>query len=132
MTGTIIGSPSAQADDHYLIRIRTEMEAALPGQFVSLRVGSTLDPFLRRPFSIFDFNDGIFDIIFQVVGKGTGILSHYTEKEIDILAPLGKGFSLIQNGKALLIGGGAGNAPLYYLSRILKEKGNSVTQIYGS
>ena len=132
MNGTLVAPPEKQAEGHYLIRIRTDIVNASPGQFISLRIGPTLDPFLRRPFSIFDFNDGIFDIIFQVVGKGTEILSRYTDKTIEILAPLGKGFSLIENGRALLIGGGAGNAPMYFLSRLLKEKGNSVTQIYGS
>jgi len=132
MKGTIISAPEFQADDHYLIRIKTDVETAAPGQFVTMKIGSTLDPFLRRPFSIFDFNDGIFDVIFQVVGKGTKILSNYKDAEIDILGSLGKGFTLKENSRVLLIGGGAGNAPLYYLTKKLKEKNCDVTQIYGS
>ena len=132
MKGTLLCPPELQADGHYLIRIQTEEKNAHPGQFVSIRIGETLDPFLRRPFSIFDFSDGIFDVIFQVVGKGTDLLSRYTGTDIEILGPLGNGFTIPENNKTLLIGGGAGNAPLYYLSRRLKEKGNAVTQVYGS
>ena len=132
MKGTLLCPPELQADGHYHIRIKTGEQTAHPGQFVSLRIGETLDPFLRRPFSIFDFSDGVFDVIFQVVGKGTGLLSRYTGTEIEILGPLGKGFTLLENRKVLLVGGGAGNAPLYYLSRKLKENGNAVTQVYGS
>ena len=132
MKGTLLCPPELQADGHYLIRIKTEEQSAIPGQFVSLRIGETLDPFIRRPFSIFDFSDGVFDVIFQVVGKGTDLLSRYTGSDLDILGPLGKGFTILQNSKVLLIGGGAGNAPLYYLSKKLKENGNSITQVYGS
>lgn len=132
MTGILVSPPEQQAEGHYLIRIRTDQHAAQPGQFVSLRPGSTLDPFLRRPFSIFDFSDGVFDIIFQVVGKGTELLSRYTAREIDILGPLGNGFTLVENSRVLLVGGGAGNAPLYYLAKELKAHNNAVTQVYGS
>ena len=132
MKGTLLSPPELQADGHYLIRIKTDQKEALPGQFVSVRIGETLDPFLRRPFSIFDFSDGVFDVIFQVVGRGTDLLSRYTGTDIEILGPLGKGFTLVEKKKVLLVGGGAGNAPLYYLSKKLKEKGCEVTQVYGS
>jgi dihydroorotate dehydrogenase electron transfer subunit len=133
MKGRIVSPVEAQSEGHYLIRIRTESEAANPGQFVSLRpVCAETDPFLRRPFSIFDFRDGVYEIIFQVVGKATSILADYRHDEIDIIAPLGNGFTIAKNKKVLLVGGGAGNAPLYFLSRILRENGCDVTQVYGS
>jgi dihydroorotate dehydrogenase electron transfer subunit len=133
MKGYVVSPVEAQSEGHYLIRIQTGVENAHPGQFVSLRpVTAETDPFLRRPFSIFDFNDGVFDLIFQVVGKGTSILADYKHNEIDIIAPLGSGFTIVKNKKVLLVGGGAGNAPLYYLSRVLRESGCTVTQIYGS
>jgi len=121
-----------QSEGHYLISIKTDYSQIFPGQFVSLRVHDKYDPFLRRPFSIFDFNNGVIDVLFQEIGRGTSMLSHYKEPLIDIIAPLGKGFTLVDNKKVLMIGGGAGNAPLYFLSRILKERGCAVTQIYGS
>jgi len=130
---TILASPvTAQAEGHYLLRLRTDIAVADPGQFATIRIGRGTDPLLRRPFSIFDFHDGVLEIIFQVVGKGTSLLSEYKDSELDILAPLGKGFSLVESKRVLLVGGGAGNAPLHYLSRILKMQGCQVTQVYGS
>jgi dihydroorotate dehydrogenase electron transfer subunit len=128
-----LASPvTAQSEGHFLIKLQTGITCADPGQFAAIRTGSNTDPLLRRPFSIFDFHDGILEIIFQVVGRGTAILSEFSGSEIDILAPLGRGFSLAENKKVLLVGGGAGNAPLHYLSRVLKQKGCNVTQVYGS
>jgi dihydroorotate dehydrogenase electron transfer subunit len=132
MKGSLVRPVEEQADKHFLISIKTGSEQVLPGQFVSLRINDSCDPFLRRPFSIFDFSDGVIDVLFQEVGKGTSMLARYNEPFIDIIAPLGNGFTLVDNKKVLLIGGGAGNAPLYYLSRQLKEHGCTVTQIYGS
>jgi dihydroorotate dehydrogenase electron transfer subunit len=132
MRGTLVRPVEEQSDGHYLISIKTDGTQVLPGQFVSLRINDKYDPFLRRPFSVFDFSDGVIDVLFQEVGKGTSMLARYKESFIDIIAPLGKGFTLVENKKVLLIGGGAGNAPLYYLSRLLKERGCTVTQIYGS
>ncbi|HEY1406873.1 MAG TPA: hypothetical protein VF857_09705, partial [Spirochaetota bacterium] len=132
MRGKIIHPIISQSEGHYLLRVTTDVQEAKPGQFVTLRLGKNTDPFLRRPFSIFDFSNGTFEIIFQVVGKGTEMLSGYKDENIDILGPLGNGFTLMNGGKVLLVGGGAGNAPLHYLSRSLKARGCSVTQVYGS
>jgi len=132
MTGKIIHPISSQSEGHYLLRVMTDVKEALPGQFISVKIGNTNDPFLRRPFSIFDFSNGTFEVIFQVVGKGTALLSEYNGSEIDILGPLGNGFTILDNAKVLLIGGGAGNAPLHFLSKTLKKHNCEVTQIYGS
>ena len=132
MKALLVSPVTAQSEGHYLLKLRTGIESVVPGQFATIRIGSGTDPLLRRPFSIFDFNDGILEIIFQLVGKGTTLLSEYNNSGIDILAPLGRGFTLTQNKRVLLVGGGAGNAPLHYLSRILKTQGCQVTQVYGS
>jgi dihydroorotate dehydrogenase electron transfer subunit len=132
MTGKVIQPVTAKSDGHFLMRIETDPINPLPGQFVTLKINQTTDPLLRRPFSIFDYENGVLEIIFQVVGKGTEILSEYTGDTIDILGPLGRGFTLAEKSNVLLIGGGAGNAPLHYLARILGQKGCSITQIHGS
>ena len=53
------------------------VDVAKPGQFIEIRVTDVLDPFLRRPISIYnmDKENGILEIIFRVQGKGTEILS---------------------------------------------------------
>lgn len=69
-------------------------DIAKPGQFVEIRITDTLDPFLRRPISIYnmDKENGILEIIFRIQGKGTEILANKKQDElIDIIGPLGYG-----------------------------------------
>jgi dihydroorotate dehydrogenase electron transfer subunit len=96
-----------------------------PGQFVMVRVESHLDPLLRRPFSICGVRDNnLFYILYRVVGRGTAILSQKREGEnLSILGPLGKGFDLKKTeGKAVLVSGGIGIAPLIFLAQVMKGR----------
>ncbi len=111
--------------EFYHLKINTPQIAlnAKPGQFVHIRCNDILFPFLRRPMSIFNVNKKNIEIIFQVKGAGTQILSQKKfEEELDILGPLGNGFTLTQQPYILLIGGGMGMVPLYYLAKELKRK----------
>lgn len=119
--------------DHYLMKIKTGDILSSPGQFINIKINNSTDPLLRRPFSIHNHENNTLEIIFKVVGKGTDILrSREKNDKIDIIAPLGNGFTLENNKKSLLIGGGVGNAPLYYLAKKLKEKKNTVHFLYGA
>jgi len=100
--------------------------AAQPGQFITVRCG---DFVLRRPFSIHqvgssnviasEAKQSQFAILFRVAGKGTLWLSQRQEDErIDILGPLGKGFTVAPESKnLLLVAGGLGIAPLVCLAQ---------------
>lgn len=106
---------------------------AEPGQFIYIAIPNLI---LRRPISIADVDrdKNQLTIIFKIVGKGTAQLSSLTPGRIlDCLGPNGNGFPLDSNkGKrALLIGGGIGVPPLYYLGKQLKENGFEVTSIIG-
>lgn len=107
---------------------------ARPGQFVHLRCGSGVDPLLRRPLSINDVQqqEGLITFWYQVVGKGTALLSKVKKGEfLDIIGPLGHGFETALNGKKLgLIGGGMGIAPLIFLGRELAKQ-NQVEGFFG-
>jgi dihydroorotate dehydrogenase electron transfer subunit len=109
-----------------------ELLAARAGQFIMIKVRNAIDPLLRRPFGIFDlgvippdFSGGseqpFLEILYRVVGPGTATLSvlHHGD-HLDILAPLGRGFDAGErsDGK-ILVGGGVGLAPLYYLAKNL-------------
>ena len=89
-------------------------QSTLPGQFVNMRVGPGYVPLLRRPFSVYHVESEFVDIIFNIVGRGTEILS--TKKHgdvVDVLGPLGHAFvSDTGFDTALLVGGGLGVAPL--------------------
>ena len=97
-----------------------------PGRFVMARAAGypiTLDPFLARPFSFYDFEDGVASILFEVRGRGTALLDRATET-IEVTAPLGRGFEIdARGGRAALLGGGIGVAPLKILGRELAARG---------
>ncbi|MCX5693638.1 MAG: dihydroorotate dehydrogenase electron transfer subunit [Candidatus Omnitrophica bacterium] len=99
---------------------------AQPGQFVNIRVVDTLDPLLRRPISIHGVSGSKVKIIYEIIGKGTQILSARKPGEfLDILGPLGNGFDYLRLAKTaqrknILIAGGMGVAPLVFLAEKLK------------
>lgn len=99
-------------------------EAAVPGQFVMIQTASGHDPLLRRPFSIHQTrNDGTFQIVFKIIGRGTSLLAHCREgEELSVLGPLGQGYRLQPDVPAILVGGGMGIAPLLFLARRLMEQ----------
>lgn len=86
---------------------------AAPGQFLNIRCGEKV---LRRPISICEIIDShkAVRIVFDVRGEGTAWLADRREGEcLDVLGPLGHGFSSFENyKKPLLIGGGMGVPPL--------------------
>ncbi len=108
---------------------------AAPGQFMHIRIRESLDPFLRRPFSIACTSpeEGTITILFRVTGVGTGILSRMQPGEyLDCLGPLGSGFNLPKDSAfSALVAGGAGIAPLLFLARRLAED-QKVALFYGA
>ncbi len=98
---------------------------AQPGQFVHLRVPALEASALRRPFSIFDARDGRLELLYKTVGRGTAALNGVSVgDEVRVMGPLGHGFPLKCEGAALLVGGGFGVAPLYFLARRLLQSSN--------
>jgi dihydroorotate dehydrogenase electron transfer subunit len=95
-----------------------------PGQFVMLKVSKAYDPLLRRPFSIHNTDGERVQILYQVVGQGTHLMTQMIEgEELDILGPLGNGFSLPPGAtQALLVGGGVGVAPLLFWAQELSHR----------
>lgn len=84
----------------------------MPGQFVHVRCGWQQ---LRRPISICAWSaaEGWVRLVFEVRGEGTQWLAERTAGEsLDILGPLGRGFSVEQGGRYLLVGGGIGVPPM--------------------
>jgi dihydroorotate dehydrogenase electron transfer subunit len=106
-------------------------ETALPGQFVHIRVAE-LDPLLRRPFSIHDVEGDRVRIVYDVVGRGTRILSNVgSGKSVDVLGPLGNGF-LLDGETFCMVAGGMGVAPMVFLARRLREKTERVIAFVGA
>ena len=101
-----------------------------PGQFVNLLLDGL---YLRRPISVFDSEDGRLTILYKVVGRGTEQMKELKPgASLDVLTGLGNGYDLSLAGdRPLLVGGGVGIPPLYWLARELKKGGKDVTVILG-
>ena len=103
-----------------LLRYRWEGRVE-PGQFVMARAAGypiALDPFLARPFSFYDHDGEVASLLFEVRGRGTANLD--LAPTIEVTAPLGQGFRIEPGlGRAALLGGGIGVAPLKILGRHL-------------
>ena len=104
----------------------------LPGQFFQIRVSNTLDPFLNRPISIASYFRNKLLLIIKVVGKGTKILGEKKEGDnITLLGPFGNGIKP-KRKHSLLLAGGIGVAPLYFLAQNLYKNRINFTFLYGA
>lgn len=111
---------------------------AKPGQFieVGVRGAGTL---LRRPFSISrvtraGMGAGAVEFVFDAHGPGTEWLASVREHDtLDVLGPLGRSFPVPQERMAvLLVGGGYGVAPLFFLADSLSQAGCRIDMIVGA
>lgn len=105
--------------------------AAQPGQFVMAACGPSLDPLLRRPFSIHccPGSDQV-QLLIRIVGKGTRLLCEQQPgQSISLLGPLGRGFRLTSPPSVCLIGGGIGIAPLLFLAERLRQASSSACMV---
>jgi dihydroorotate dehydrogenase electron transfer subunit len=114
-------------------------DQAKPGQFVEIAVPEGRDTLLRRPFSIHQASRrggwaGTLEIVLDASGPGTQWLSEVKPHEVlDVIGPLGRSFSLPEDlDTCLLIGGGYGAAPLFFLAEELRVRGKTVTLILGA
>lgn len=104
-----------------------------PGQFLNLQLSGL---YLRRPFSICEWEEGEATIVYKVVGAGSQKMATFKRgREVDVLTGLGNGFDMSQSGqKPLLIGGGVGVPPMMMLCKMLLAQGKepSVAMGFGS
>jgi dihydroorotate dehydrogenase electron transfer subunit len=114
---------------------------ARPGQFVAVAVGGPdTSMLLRRAFSLHhvDPGRGTVQVVFAVSGRGTRWLTESRPGDIlDVLGPLGQPFTLPAAadrpaGHAVLVGGGYGAAPLFWLADVLAAAGHRVDLILGA
>lgn len=115
-------------------------EVTSPGHFVALAVGGSPSAMLlRRCFSIHHVDPsgalgGTVEIVVDAHGPGTKWLVERRRGDaLDVVAPLGKPFSLPKEPvSCLLVGGGYGSAPLFLLADRLRERGCRVDMVLGA
>lgn len=96
---------------------------AVPGQFVSLFCRDS-DHLLPRPISIceIDRGNGLLRLVYRVVGVGTKEFSELCAGDsLEIMGPLGNGFTFGGEKSLLLIGGGIGVPPMLELAKQSSE-----------
>lgn len=119
------------AKDVYRMELLGDVsQITAPGQFVNVRLDGA---FLRRPISVCNRYEGGFTMIYKVVGSGTAQMARLESGAcLDILTGLGNGYDLHLCGdRPLLIGGGVGVPPMYWLCAQLLKQGREVTVILG-
>jgi dihydroorotate dehydrogenase electron transfer subunit len=114
-------------------------EHARPGQFVHVLAGQDRSFPLRRPFSIHRVERpgsalGTVEIVFDVVGAGTLALSRLRPHDVvDLLGPLGRPFTPPPAPTGcVLVGGGYGTAPLFFLATELRTRRCRVDFVVGA
>ena len=89
---------------------------------------------IESRYSTVDSDAGTLSLLIQVVGHGTRQMSTLkVGDKMNIVYPLGHGFStdIAAGSQVLLVGGGAGIAPLLYLAKVLQTKGVRPTILLG-
>ena len=117
-------------NNYVLIKLTQDaaLPEMLPGQFAEIRIDGSNTTFLRRPISINYVDRTTNEVWFlvQLVGDGTRKLATVEKGDtVNVVLPLGNGFTLPENTekKLLLVGGGVGTAPMLYLGEALKKMG---------
>ncbi|WP_338747818.1 dihydroorotate dehydrogenase electron transfer subunit [Janibacter alittae] len=136
----VIGNVAAGSYRHLTLVTPGLAELARPGQFVALSVGDgTSSMLLRRSFSIHKVSPagtygGTTEIVVAAHGAGTRLLTALEPGEsVGVIGPLGRGFPLpAQPVPCVLVGGGYGSAPLFWLAEQLRERGCAVEMVLGA
>ena len=140
VTGELIATRRVGAYHHLTFVAPGLAELARPGQFVALAVGGpTSANLLRRSFSIHKVSPsgtygGTVDVVVSPVGPGTEWLAALrAHDEVDIVGPLGRAFPLpTEPVPCVLVGGGYGSAPLFWLAEALRDRGCHVEMVLGA
>jgi dihydroorotate dehydrogenase electron transfer subunit len=113
-------------------------ERARPGQFLAVKMPEGREFLLRRHFAIHQASRrggwaGTLEFVFDPTGPGTEWLGSARAHEfLDVIGPLGKGFSYPKRlTNCLLVAEGHGAASLYFLAQELLARHKRVDMVVG-
>ncbi|MBO7155818.1 MAG: dihydroorotate dehydrogenase electron transfer subunit [Clostridia bacterium] len=93
----------------------------VPGSFLEVTVPGF---YLNRPFGVGNYENGEITIYYKVVGNGTDKMTEIKAgTELKVIYGLGNGFNMARAKKPLLVSGGIGIAPIYYLAKAYANQG---------
>ena len=128
----LIGREKVSRKAHVLdfeIERAEAMSRPLPGQFYHVDCGGGREHLLRRPLSVHGITGSersalVIRFMVETVGWGTEKLcSLEPGTGVGLLGPLGHWFTPVERGRALLVSGGIGIAPLFFLASEMDRKG---------
>ena len=126
-TGTVVCHESAGGYYRVLsLNLPGIASKSTPGQFIHLRITALHDAVLRRPFSIYRVDGDTLSILYKSVGRGTEAMQALAPgAKLSVIGPLGNGFpvELACGTQPVLVAGGYGVAPLYFLATRLNRRG---------
>jgi len=120
---------------HLVVKATPKALAATPGQFFQLLCPSpdAIEVWFRRPQSVYRVarSSGRLEFLYKVVGRGTqGLATLLPGDMLDMVGPLGKGFSIAPQWKNIVVlGRGVGLATMAPISQLAGEMGVRVTAI---
>lgn len=111
--------------DYYLLKFekgKNDIEFQ-PGQFVTVKLPQIVaGQRLGIPISVYQADATSFTLFIKILGEGTRILAQVSKNmELEVLGPLGNGFTLSEKKSVLLISGGVGYPPLQFLKENLVD-----------
>ncbi len=116
------------ADGIYEMRFKCDDVVAV-GSFVEVTVPGF---YLNRPFGVANVENGEMSIFYKVVGSGTDKMTEVKVGEkLKVIYGLGNGFNVERAKKPLLVSGGIGIAPLFYLAKTFAKRGIRPTFVCG-
>jgi dihydroorotate dehydrogenase electron transfer subunit len=124
------------ADGFYNMRVGSSYlaRASKPGQFLEVKCSEGIEPLLRRPLGVHRIGALWVEMLYEVVGSGTRMLSQKKPAEsLDLIGPLGNGFvKPARKEAAIIAAGGVGVAPLTALAEELTRAGRKVSVVIGA
>lgn len=127
--------------DAFLVKVSappTVVRRLQPGQFFNIvcRFPSSLDPLLRRPYSVYraSVDESALTFLVRPFGRGSAWLAERKPGEtLGMLGPLGNSFTISPKAQRLLmVAGGVGVAPLVMLSDDAVARGLDVVFVMGA
>jgi len=107
-------------------------EGIKAGQFFELKIPECCYPMLRKPISVYDAQGNTVSFMIKKLGKATQQFAELKAgEELDIIGPLGNSFPITNIEKAVLISGGIGYPPLYFLKKQMEKVGKKVYWLHG-
>jgi dihydroorotate dehydrogenase electron transfer subunit len=122
-------------DEYYKLTFSSKQlsRRVLPGQFVNVQIDEAPDPLLRRPFSYYRVRGQRVELLYEILGRGTGLLADKKRGHgLNVLGPLGKPFTRALKGKKrVLVAGGVGVPPLVMLAEAVGKENPPLVMMIG-